>query len=121
MCSNLNYPNQNGVYGSPNQGCQLYNYPQGSNLGFAPQSSPPAPPGLDAIDQYLRSVLRPEAFLPTIQSQGPTNSSFWNSNIDPSLPQMNSAPPITYPWASGEILPPHIQPSHRQASQERNA
>lgn len=91
MCSNcLNC--QNRVQDSPTSGNQLYNYPQGSNISlFGSQSSPSAlPPGIGAIDQYLRSILRPEAFLLAVQTQGQMSSAFWN-NIDPNLPAMNTS------------------------------
>ena len=91
MCSNcLNC--QNRLQGSPASGNQLFNYSQGSNMSlFGSQSSSSTPPpGLDAIDQYLRSILRPEAFLPAAQEQGQISSSFW-SNIDPNLSAMNTS------------------------------
>ncbi|KAJ5897840.1 hypothetical protein N7504_008128 [Penicillium tannophilum] len=116
MCSNcLNC--QNRVQDSPASVNQLYNYSQGSNMGlFGSQSSTHAPPlGLDAIDQYLRSILRPEAFLPAVQAQGQMSSPFWN-NIDPNLPALNTSnypQPTSYPWTSGaESLPSQIQTSH---------
>ncbi|KAJ6102522.1 hypothetical protein N7486_004949 [Penicillium sp. IBT 16267x] len=129
MCSNcLNC--QNRVQGSPSSGNQLYNYSQGSSMSIfnSHSSSSAPPPGLDAIDQYLRSVLRPEAFLPAVPPQGQISSSFWNS-IDPNLPAMNTSSyqqPTSYPWTSGaESLPPHVQTSHQvpnnRASQERNS
>ncbi|KAJ5803000.1 uncharacterized protein N7503_005450 [Penicillium pulvis] len=129
MCSNcLNC--QNRVQDSPTSGNQLYNYSQGSSMAlFGSQSSPPAPPlGLDAIDQYLRSVLRPEAFLPPVQAQGQVSSPFWN-NIDPNLPALNTSsyPQHTsYPWTPGtESLPSQNQASHQvpynRAGQERNS
>ncbi|KAJ5527189.1 hypothetical protein N7513_011348 [Penicillium frequentans] len=129
MCSNcLNC--QNRVQDSPASGNQLYNYSQGSNMAlFGSQSSPPAPPlGLDTIDQYLRSILRPEAFIPAIQAQGQVSSPFWN-NIDPNLPALNTSSyphPTSYPWTSGtESLPSQNQTSHQvpynQAGQERHS
>ncbi|KAJ5106976.1 Zinc finger C2H2 [Penicillium angulare] len=108
------------AHGSPHQSNNpLYNYPPSSTMGlFASQSSTTGgPAGLDSvIDQYLRSVLRPEAFLPT-QSQEQLSSSFWGSNIDPNLPSMNSStfqPPTSYPWTSGaESMPSHVQTAHQ--------
>ncbi|KAJ5636222.1 uncharacterized protein N7484_009535 [Penicillium longicatenatum] len=90
MCSNcLNCHNR--VQGSAASGTQLFNYSQSSNMSlFGSQASSSSPPGLDAIDQYLRSILRPEAFLPAVQTSGQMNSSFWN-NIDPNLPAMNTS------------------------------
>ncbi|KAJ6005836.1 hypothetical protein N7451_003780 [Penicillium sp. IBT 35674x] len=129
MCSNcLNC--QNRVQDSPASGDQLYNYPQGTNMGlFGSQSLPSAPPaGLDAIDQYLRSILRPEAFLPAVQAQGQMSSPCWN-NIDPNLPALDisSYPqPTSYPWMSGaESLSSQIQTSHQvphnRAGQEHHS
>jgi len=62
-------------------------------MGYFGPQSPPAGvnPGLEAvIDQYMRSVLRPDAFLP-VHSQDQIGSPFWNSNIDPNLPTMTSS------------------------------
>lgn len=82
-------------HGSPSQSTgSLYNYPPTSTtMGlFGTQSATAGgPAGLDSvIDQYLRSVLRPEAFLP-VQSQEPLSSSFWTSNIDPNLPSISTS------------------------------
>ncbi|KAJ5939224.1 hypothetical protein N7466_002358 [Penicillium verhagenii] len=118
------------LHGTHNNGNQLYSYSPGSGLGlFSSQSSQSGPPpGFEAIDQYLRSVLRPEAFQPLSNPQEQMNSSFWPPNIDPNLSQMNTSNfqhPTSYTWTSGtESLPCHIQPSHQlpqsRASQERN-
>ena len=92
MCSNC-YNCQNGAHASHSQSAPLYNYSPSSSMGYFGPQSPPATvnPGLEAvIDQYMRSVLRPEAFLP-VQSQDQIGSPFWNSNIDPNLPTMSSS------------------------------
>lgn len=55
--------------------------------------------GLDSvIETYMRNMLRPEAFItpqqslsPPAQLQEPMNASFWDANIDPNLPPLNSA------------------------------
>lgn len=58
---------------------------------------PFVPSGLDSvIEQYMRSILRPEAFItppqsmsPPLQAQDSMGSSFWDSHIDPNLPSLN--------------------------------
>lgn len=80
----------------------IYNYPL--NMGQAPLSQIGLGIGSDtALDQYLRSVLRPEAFLAPPQSQAQIDSSFW-SNLDPSLPMVNPSSfqdsTIYSPWTS---------------------
>jgi hypothetical protein len=55
--------------------------------------------GLDSvIEDYMRNMLRPEAFItpqqslsPPEQFQEPINASFWDANIDPNLPPLNPA------------------------------
>jgi hypothetical protein len=62
------------------------------------------------LDQYLRSVLRPEAFLTPPQPQGLIGD-FWNSNIDPNLSAGNSSSlqnPTSYqPWTSAPDFSKH--------------
>ncbi|KAJ5098389.1 Zinc finger C2H2 [Penicillium argentinense] len=64
-----------------------------------------------SMDQYLRSVLRPEAFLPTPQplssspKQEQPGSAHWASIIDPQLPPLNAmgfqnSTPYS-PWTTG--------------------
>lgn len=70
-------------------------------LSSAPLISPQCaasqmPAGFEnIIDQYLRSVLRPDAFLTSSQSIPPQSPetispSYWSPNIDPQLPSLNS-------------------------------
>lgn len=105
---------QSMLYSSPCYDCQhhdqgamnsntLYNYPTSmgqtsiSQIGLGIHSE-------TVLEQYLRSVLRPEAFLAPHQSQQQIDTSFWNSNIDPDLPSINTSAfenPIPYPaWTS---------------------
>ena len=76
----------------------FYQYSSGmtpSSVSSVPLLSPqstavPMMRGFDsAMDQYLRSVLRPEAFITPPQPQENIESSFWGSNIDPNLSQVN--------------------------------
>lgn len=81
----------------------LYNYPTSmgqtsiSQIGLGIDSE-------TVLEQYLRSVLRPEAFLTPPQSRQQIDTSFWNSSIDPNLPSINTSAfenPTPYsPWTS---------------------
>ncbi|KAJ5159953.1 uncharacterized protein N7482_006957 [Penicillium canariense] len=85
-------------------------------------------PGIDSvIEQYMRSILRPEAFItppqslsPPLQAQEPMDSSFWDSNIDPNLPSLNPGVfnnPAPYSeWSTAnDNLSPSVQ-THRTGS-----
>ncbi|KAJ5587303.1 uncharacterized protein N7459_003068 [Penicillium hispanicum] len=123
MCSScFNCQNQGQNCG--NHGNSMYQYPTGMTQ---PLLGSPASAllsnGLDtAIDQYLRSVLRPEAFITPPQPQENISSSFWGANIDPHLSQMNPSPfqhPTSYPWSSSSSsMPPAVQtgpPMHQNS------
>lgn len=70
---------------------------------YAP-STPLSPLGLDSvIEQYMRSTLRPEAFITLPQSlsppgllEEPVTSSYWMPNIDPDLPLLDPAVSHSY-------------------------
>lgn len=106
----------------------LYNYPPGMShtpvpnvgLGISPPcSTSTVPAGFDtAIDQYLRSVLRPEAFLSPFHAQEQVTPPFWNSSIDPNLSQVNASAfegPTSYPaWTStSETMPASVRAAQR--------
>lgn len=56
---------------------------------FPNDSSTQMPSGLESvIENYMRSILRPEAFLTSLEPEEQAGTPFWNSNIDPSLPQI---------------------------------
>ncbi|KAJ6108708.1 hypothetical protein N7512_008545 [Penicillium capsulatum] len=115
--SSVEHPAMNWQSQSSNQ---LYNYqaPMSANAVssvqmLSPQSAPsPMTPAFDAaIDQYLRSVLRPEAFLPAHQSQEAIDGSYWGSNIDPNLPRpINNTLPTNGPPPQ-KTWPPVFPPS----------
>lgn len=81
----------------------IYSYP---NANQAPLSSAPLlpahcapsqiPAGFETIiEQYLRSVLKPESFLSSpqsVSSQLPetASSTYWTPNTDPQLPPLNA-------------------------------
>ncbi|KAJ5973366.1 hypothetical protein N7481_010576 [Penicillium waksmanii] len=81
----------------------MYSYSNTSQepLSSAPLISPQCvtsqmPAGFETIiDQYMRSVLRPDAFLASSQSIPPQSSgtispSYWSPSIDPQLPPLHS-------------------------------
>lgn len=57
------------------------------------------PQGVDpTVEQYMRSMLRPEAFITPLQSlsvpappEEPVTSSYWTDNIDHHLPPLDPA------------------------------
>ncbi|KAJ5697699.1 hypothetical protein N7488_011383 [Penicillium malachiteum] len=121
ICSNC-FNCQNQANASPGQGPPLY-YPGGSSMNlFGSQSAPGGQAGLEAIiDQYMRSVLRPDAFLP-VHSQEQLNPPFWASNIDPNLPTMNSSSfqsPPHYPWSTEAESLPQVQAAHGMPENQR--
>lgn len=111
-CMNCHHQSQSCTGGHP-----LYHYSNPMNPSavsgmpmLSPQSTPS--PGFDsAVDQYLRSVLRPEAFLSSHQPQETINTSFWASHIDPNLPPMNpsvsqrNSPPNAKAKQHANVLP----------------
>ncbi|KAJ6144547.1 hypothetical protein N7470_008442 [Penicillium chermesinum] len=110
LLSGVSDPNQ--PYGASNNDASLYSYPMGMEPGHSHESLFPTeswvtqlPSGFEGmIEGYMRNVLKPEAFLIPVQpaEQGPP---FWNSNIDPTLSQIDSsayqAPATPYSWTSG--------------------
>ena len=91
---------QNQTQTASDSDAPLFSYQTGesnsanSNSSLFPDESSASqlPSGLEnAIDNYMRSVLRPEAFLTPGQPESHTSSPFWNSNIDPSLPPIGSS------------------------------
>ncbi|KAJ5194771.1 uncharacterized protein N7498_008209 [Penicillium cinerascens] len=120
-------PEQSLLYSSPSYDCQhhdqggmysntLYNYPTSMGQTSIPQIGL----GIDAetvLEQYLRNVLRPEAFLTPPQSQQQIDTSFWNSNNDSNLPSINTLAfenPIPYPsWTSAPGTMSTTVPAHQ--------
>ncbi|KAJ6036890.1 hypothetical protein N7540_001169 [Penicillium herquei] len=122
ICSNC-FNCQNQANASPGQGPSLY-YPASPSMNLF-GSQPPSSgghAGLEAmIDQYMRSVLRPDAFLP-VHPQEQLNPPFWTSNIDPNLPSMNSSSfqsPPHYPWATEAESLPQVQTAHGMPENQR--
>lgn len=106
----------------------LYNYPSGmshtpvTNMGLGispPCSTSTVPAGFHtAIDQHLRSVLRPEAFLSPFPAQEQVTPAFWNSSVGANLSQVNASAfdgPTSYPaWTSA----PETMPNSVRAAQQ---
>lgn len=62
------------------------------------------------IDQYLRNVLRPGAFLTPPQRQEHFHTSLWNGQIDSNLPQISPATCVPWPVVVDTMLPEEQNP-----------
>lgn len=100
-CSNCFNCQNNAGPCTNDQPIYSYSSPEQMPLTSAPLLSlecmaPQIPTGFDTIiDQYMRSVLRPEAFVSSpqsipSQSPGPMSPPYWSTNIDPQLPPLHS-------------------------------
>lgn len=95
----------------------------GTGLGLSTQPTPLEIPSaeLDAyIDRYMRSVLRPEAFLAPSEPQEQSQTSFWPSNLHPGAGEIHPSTfqnLTSYPmWPSVPTTVPSGVPNTQQPS-----